>query len=546
MPSLIGDLLITNAEVLTMDPAAPRGRTIVIDNGRITAVTDDDVAAGGRPVLDAGGATVVPGFQDAHNHMAWYGLSLGELPLGAPPVGSLDELYDAVAREARRTSPDTWIVGSGYDQTKIGGHPTRDGLDRAAPGRRVWIKHTSGHMCVVSSPILEELGIAERPAQVSGGLVATDAEGRPTGLLEERAQSLVNDLVVPYPTSVLVDAIERAGCAYLAEGITSCVEAGVGGGWIGKSPIEVAAYQEAYETHRLPVRVQLMVASDVLHPVVAHPDDAVTVGLDLGIRTGFGDDWLSIGPMKVFTDGSLVGHTAALSECFHDLPDQAGYLQDDPSRLTTLIVDAHLAGWQVAAHAIGDRAIDLVLDAYTTAQRRRRRPDVRHRIEHFGVARPDQVTRAAELGVAPVPQGRFVHELGDGMIDALGPDRARWCYRQRSLLDAGLTLPGSSDRPVVEGAPILGIHDLVNRRTAAGVVLEETEALTAGQALYAYTMGSAYAARRENVTGSITPGKLADLTVLGDDPLTVAKERIRDIEVVATVVEGRVAYSSGQ
>jgi predicted amidohydrolase YtcJ len=400
-------------------------------------------------------------------------------------------------------------------------------------------------MCVVSSPVLADLGLGDAAEPVPGGRVAADAAGRPTGLLEERAQQLVGALVTPYPVTVLAEAIDRAGQRYLAEGITSCTEAGIGGGWIGNSPVELAAYQAARDSGRLRVRVELMVASDVLHPLGAHPADGLELGLDLGLRTGFGDDWLRLGAMKVFTDGSLVGRTAAMHEDYAGSPGEHGYLQDDPGELTATIIAAHRSGWQVAAHAIGDRAIDLALDAYAAAQAQYPRDNPRHRIEHFGVSSPGQVARAAALGVVAVPQGRFASELGDGMLAAVGPARHGWLYRQRSLLQAGLTLPGSSDRPVVRGAPLLGIHDMVNRRTSAGQEFNPGEAITAREALRAYTLGSAYASHQEHVKGSITAGKLADLVVLSEDPTAVAPDRIAGLEVLATLVGGECQYSSG-
>ena len=185
-----------------------------------------------------------------------------------------------------------------------------------------------------------------------------------------------------------------------------------------------------------------------------------------------------------------------------------------------------------------DAAIDLVLDAYERAQREHPRHDPRHRIEHFGVSRPDQVARAAALGVVPVPQGRFVEEIGDGMVRALGPDRVPWAYRARSLLDAGLTLPGSSDRPVVEGAPLLGMHALVNQQTSSGASFNPAEALSGREALHAFTLGSAHASHAEHERGSLSVGKLADLVVLSDDPTTVDPRKIRDIEVLRTMVGG--------
>jgi predicted amidohydrolase YtcJ len=513
------DLLLTNAEFVTL--AGPASALAIIGE-RIVAT--EEVPA--REVIDLGGAVVTPGFHDAHNHMAWFGLSLGEVDCR---VESLDELYAALA--AAPIDGD-WLIGSGYDQNKCGGHPHRDELDRIAQGRKVMVKHASGHMCVVNTAVLAELGVAERARDIEGGVVSVDSAGRPDGLLQERAQTLANELLLPCPVDTLADAIERAGRQYLAEGITSCVEAGIGGGWIGKSPVELEAYQRAREQGRLPVRVELMVASDVLHPVAE-----LGMGIDLGIRTGFGDDWLSIGPVKVFADGSLVGRTAAMTEPFRGGHDR-GYLQADAGDLTELIVAAHKGGWRVATHAIGDAAIDLALDAYELAQRQQPRPDCRHRLEHFGVSRPDQVTRAATLGVIPVPQGRFLTELGDGMRAALGEERVPWTYRQRSLLDAGMVVPGSSDRPVVQGAPLLGMHDLVNRTTASGAPFAPEESVTGLEALRAYTIGSAYASKQEHDKGMLEVGKLADLVVLSANPATVAPEAIKDIEVLQTMVGG--------
>jgi predicted amidohydrolase YtcJ len=539
------DLLLVNANVLTMDPARPRARSVAVTGGRILALDADPDGEPARRVIDLRGATVLPGFHDAHNHMAWFGLTLGEIDLRSTTVGSLDELYAAVASRAEQTDPGGWVVGSGYDQNKIGAHPERNALDRAAPGRRVWLRHTSGHMCVVNSPVLADLGMDARPVEVPGGHVATDADGRPTGLLEERAQELVGRLVTPYPLAEITDAIDRAGAQYLREGITSATEAGIGGGWIGHTPIELAAYQTAREQGRLHVRVDLMIVSDALHPLAAHADDGVNLGLDLGIRTGFGDDWLRVGAMKVFTDGSLVGRTAAMHDHYAGTPDNRGYLQGEAEDMQGAIMAAHRSGWQVAAHAIGDLAIDVVLDAYEQALTRWPRPQARHRIEHFAASRPDQVARAARLGVVAVPQGRFATELGDGMLAAVGPDRYDWLYRQRSVLKAGMTLPGSSDRPVVTGAPLLGVHDMVNRRTAAGAAFNPGEAITALQALRAYTSGSAYASHAEHVKGTLAPGMLADLVVLSEDPTAVSSENIAGIEVLATFVDGQCRYHSG-
>jgi hypothetical protein len=495
-------------------------------------------------VIDLKGAALIPGFHDAHNHMVGFGLSLTEIDLR---VDSLDELYARVAARAAATPPGQWVIGAGYDQNKLGAHPDRDALDAIAPGHRVWLKHTSSHMCAVNSLVLGDLGIDSVPPHVDGGSVATGPDGRPNGLMEERAQELVGDLIRPYSLAVLTDAVAAAGEQYLREGLTSVTEAGVGGGWIGQSPVELGAYVAARERGRLPVRAELMVVSDAFHPLAAHPEDGLEIGIDLGLRTGFGDDWLRLGPMKVFTDGSLVGRTAAMTAPYAPAaganPDNQGYLQGDAGRLAETIIAAHRAGWRVAAHAIGDRAIDLVLDALDTATASYPRRDPRHRIEHFAASRPDQVARAVALGVIPVGQGRFAAELGDGMLAAVGPERHPWLYRQRSVLEAGAVLPGSSDRPVVAGAPLLGIHDMVNRRTASGAPFNAAEAISAEEALRAYTWGSAYASKAEGTKGSIEVGKLADFTVLSEDPTAVSPERIAGLAVIATIVGGELRHS---
>ena len=552
------DLTLVNANVLTMDRDRPRASTIAIARGRIEALdASSGVPAGSGRVVDLRGATVLPGFHDAHNHMVGFGMSLAEVDLRSSAAGSLDELYAAIARRAETTDPGDWVIGAGYDQNKLGAHPNRDALDRAAPGRRVWLRHTSGHMCVVNSPVLAALGLDAAATEFPGGRVATDSSGRPTGLLEERAQLLVGSLVYPYPLAELTQAISRAAEQYLKEGVTSCTEAGIAGGWVAHSPAELAAYQAARDTGELRVRVELMPAAEVLHALGAHDGDGLVAGLDLGIKTGFGDDWLRLGPVKIFADGSLVGRTAALIDPYagdgagngagngQGPGNGQGYLQADAADLQARIIAAHRSGWQVATHAIGDLAIDVVLDAYARALEAYPRRDPRHRIEHFAVVQPRQVARAAGLGVIAVPQGRFATELGDGMLAAVGPARHGWLYRQRSLLEAGMVLPGSSDRPVVAGAPLLGIADMVNRRTASGAPFNPGEAITAQQALYAYTRGSAYASRQEHVKGSIAPGMLADLVVLSEDPTAVSPERIADVAVLATIVDGQCRYDAG-
>jgi predicted amidohydrolase YtcJ len=536
------DVLLKNARVLTVDDSRPRAHTVGIIHDRIVGVDEDldDLAA--ATVIDCQGAVVAPGFSDAHNHMGLFGLTFADIDLST--CATLEQLYDTVASRAALTPHGGWIRGFGYDSVTLGGQPERPELDRAGGGRPVWVRHRSAHVGVASSSVLQRLGLLDGTAEVPiGGRVVRDAHGDPTGELQEQAQALVLQLAGARSTDELTEAIARAARIYAAEGLTHVTEAGIGGGWIGSSPIEALAYQLAREQGRLPIRVELMVANEVLRPVESHPADQARVGIDLGLRTGFGDDFLRIGPTKIFIDGSMTARTGALTDLLCAHGDDHGLLGGDPDLMTASIVDAHAAGWRVAAHSIGDAAIDLALDAFEAAQRAHPRTDVRHRIEHAAVTRPDQIVRMARLGVVPTFQPRFVHEVGESAADWLGEQHAPHLLRHKSFVDAGLRVPGSSDRPVVKGAsPLLGMQSMVERIGKNGRLLSGDERVDAGEALRAYTVNAAWASHAENRRGRIAPGLLADLVVLDDDPTTVPSSTIGEIGVLGTLVGGAVVH----
>jgi predicted amidohydrolase YtcJ len=539
------DAILTGAFV-TFDPEHPTVDAIGVLNGRIVALGDDAKAMSAARTHDLGGAVGFPGFHDAHAHTSAFGRSLGELDLSTPPIRSLEDLYAAVGRRAASSPAGALVVGRGYDQNKLGGaHPARAALDDVAGGRPVWLQHTSGHMCVLNSAALAVVG-SDLDADIDGGRVVRDAAGEPSGLLEERAQVLARRLAMPRSVASIADAIDRAHRVYVEEGLTSVCDAGVAGGWIGESEAELDGYQLARDDGRLLVRTTAMVAADVLHPMQRHDDDLAKRGVDAGIRTGLGDDWLRIGALKVFSDGSLIGRTCWLTHGFEDDPSNLGYPQHDPDVLHAQIVEAHLAGWQVATHAIGDAAVRFVLDAYEAALALHPRADHRHRIEHCGVTTPEALDRIARLGVIPVPQGRFIGELGDGMLAALGERRVADTYRLASFLRAGVVLPGSSDRPVVDGRPLLGIADMVSRRTESGRPFSPQEALSVEEAMRCYTLGSAIATRTEADRGTLRVGKLADVVVLGTDPRALGDDpaAIADVPVVATFIGGELRHSS--
>ncbi|MGH3941433.1 MAG: amidohydrolase [Pseudonocardiaceae bacterium] len=521
------DVRLVNANIITMDPTHPQAHEVGLWRGRIVALDDAATALPARQVVDLQAATVLPGFIDAHVHLAWTGLRSRSVSVA--PCQRIDDVLAVIGHAGRNGPPGTWLDVVGYDQRPLGRHLTAAELDGVSAGRKVVVMHDSGHACVVNSAVLDLL-----PADVP----------HDCGVLTEQGTATVRQARAPFSTDELVAAITSATDTCVAEGVTACAEAGIGAGLICHSPIELAAYQRALEQGSLALRVQLMVGADLLRPVKAHLSDDTPRSLDLGLRTGFGGDRLSIGALKVFVDGGMMARTAALTSPYRGLA-HCGQLYAEPESLTSLIVDGHRSGWQLAIHAIGDRAVDLALDALELAQRTRPRPLARHRIEHAGLVRPDQLLRFARVGALAVIQPNFLWYLGDDYAGIMGADRAPWLYRGRGFLDHGITLVGSSDRPVTPGAPLRSIQVMVQRSTESGLIIGPDEGIGVEDALRSYTVNAAFACSQEDVLGSITPGKHADFVVLADDPRRVNISKIGDISVVATLVAGETVHGVG-
>jgi len=541
------DTVFVNGRLITVDEANPRARAMAVKGEWIVAVGDDEeiraLIGPETKEVDLGGLVVVPGFNDAHNHMLSFGLGLQHLDLKRPGLRRVADIVALVAERVRERPAGAWVVGRGYDDNKLKGHrhPTRWELDAVSPDHPVLLGHTSGHMVVVNSLALRKAGIDGSSPDPPGGRIVRDATGEPTGLLQETAQGLVNRLLLPLSVEEVVDGLGAASRRYLSEGITSAQEAGIG----GTSPLELAGYQEAVRRGELEVRVNLMIGVHNLYETQGKEGEQARLGLDMGLHSGFGDHRLRIGPVKIFADGSLIGRTAALFEGYETEPDNTGFYATPPEELREHIIRAHESGWQVAVHAIGDHAVSFVLDCYEETLTRDPRVDHRHRIEHCGVLNNTLIDRIAKLGVIPVPQQRFIYELGDGFIANLGRERVRLAYPQRTFIDRGILFPGSSDRPVVDGAPLLGIHDAVNQLTAEGQPYVPEERITAEEALRAYTLHSAYCSFEEDIKGSVEPGKLADFTVLDRDLTKVPSVELSDIQVVATAVGGKFRFGQG-
>lgn len=536
------DTIVENARITTLDEKRPTAARMGILHGRIVGFDEelDGVVAESR--YDLKGAPVFPGFHDAHHHLSKVGGRLSSLNLRPDKVSTLDELYVAVERHSAGLPQGEWVFAAGYDQNILGAHPTAEALDRVTGGRPAVLEHVSGHMVVVNTAALERAGYPSREnvPDVVGGHVVRDADGRAEGLLEETARQIIRPVIMPVPEDHVLRNLKLGSDKALEYGLTTVTEPGTGDtNGIGSSPLDFHFYQKAVEESVLRTRMVLMPYCGTLHAIEGIAD---SFGLDTGIRTGLGDEFLRVGPVKILSDGSFIGRSAAMHQCYHGEPDNSGYLQFDAGDLRRMIIDAHRTGWTVATHAIGDAAIDHVLDAVEEAHRLVPRPGVRHRIEHFALSSPQQVRRACQLGVIPVPQGVFISDFGDGMAQAVEPELRDGIYRLKSLLAAGNVLPGSTDAPVSDGNPLRCIGDMVNRRTASGALLGPEERLTVQEAVRAYTFGSAYAAGLEGDLGSLSPGKLADFVMLSEDLFSVAPENIAGVQVVATFIGGVPLY----
>jgi predicted amidohydrolase YtcJ len=535
-------ILIQNASILTLNEHYPMANRIGIASGVIVGLDEELEGMRFDTTVDAHGSVIVPGFNDAHAHSVWFGLTLSELDLSR--AGSVKDIYQLLASHSRRLKKGEWLIAAGFNPLAFGGMTLAIAeVDTAVGERPVWIKHTSGHACFANTAALRIIGIERHLHDgIPGGVVVVNDHGSPTGVLEENAMRLVQNEGLPYSVIDIEEALGRATKHYLTEGITSVTDAGIAGGWIGHSPREFAAYQNALETDRLLTRMQTMISLDALHSLGGNAADPEILGLDAGIRTGVGGARLQVGPAKVFIDGSLLGSTAYMTDGYEGNLHNHGYLQQAPDEVRDLALRAYRGGWSLAMHAIGDGAVDLAIEIIGSAEKSFGRHRIPNRIEHGGVIRPDQLSALAEAGIAVVPQPHFITTYGDGMLDRLGPARSAWSYRARSLLDGGLWLPGSSDRPVANGAPLAVMQSFVERLTASGVVYGEAERITALQALHAYTRGSAEVTGWGGKKGRLMRGMLADLAVLADDPTKVGSDRIGSIEVLATVLDGDFVF----
>jgi hypothetical protein len=532
----LNKLALINGNVLTMDNEKPRADAVLVIGDRVAEAGSnkgvEKLVTPDTEVIDLEGRTLIPGFIDCHAHPMGFGQSLLNVDCRTPPITTIDEMVEALGRAAAGKSKGEWVMGRGYDDFKLREkrHPTRWDLDEAASDKPVMVTRLCGHISVVNSMSLEMAGITKNTPDPEGGKIDRDESGEPTGVLRGNARAPISSLIPKPGVEQLRRGINLAAKEFLARGVTSVSDAGV------DDPDVVQAYGLAMREDGMPLRVNLMMSGRVLGELVR-----------LGLSTGFGDERLRIGAVKLVFDGSTSGRTAAMTQPYVDTPGNTGILYMAQEELNRLVLAAHQAGFQVGVHAIGDRAINGVLDAYEAALERHPKQYHRHRIEHCGVNTPEIVERIKDLGVIPVSQPIFLYGEGESYRAGLGEERVGWAYPAKSWMDAGITVAFSSDCPATSGpeliSPLLGIYVAVNRKTDAERDIGPQQRIGIDEALKAYTLNGAYATFEEGLKGSIQPGKLADLVILSSDPAEVEPEKIKDITVETTILGGKIVYT---
>lgn len=527
------DLVLTNGKIWTVDAAQPEAVAVAVLGDRILAVgTSQEIEAltgANTQVIDLQGRLVLPGFNDNHTHF----ISGGEWLLGVKLKSAKNEqeFGERLAAKAQELPPGAWITGGTWDHDNWpgGNLPTAELIDQYVPDRPVYVTRYDGHMSVANSLALRMANITAATADPSGGvIVRKPGSDEPAGVLKDAAQGLV-ERIIPAPSPAEQQMYLEAAIQHAAKvGVTSIQD-------MNLNPRALQLYQDLLETGKLTVRV------DGRWPLLRWRDLD-----DLGIRQNFRNtDWLKIGGLKGFVDGSLGSSTALFYEPYTQDPDTRGIFVTDPNLLRRAIIEADAAGLHVAVHAIGDSANAFLLGIYEQAIRENGERDRRFRIEHAQHIHPNDFKRYAELGVIACAQPYHAIDDGRWAEKRIGHERCKTTYAFRTFLDNNVKLSFGSDWTVAPLNPILGIDAAVTRRTLDGATPEgwfPEEKISVAEAIEAYTLTSAYAAFDEQLKGSITPGKLADLVVLSQDILTIDPNAIVDTEVVYTIAGGKIVY----
>ncbi len=524
------DLILYNGHFWTVDPRMPRAQAVAIDGERFLAVgSNDDVlhlASVRTRKIDLGQKTVLPGFIDAHTHPAEAGrLHLRQVDCD---LRSIAAIQAALRDRAAKTGAHEWVLGFKYDDTKTsdGRRLTLQDLDAAVPDHPVLVTHRGGHEAFANSAALKLAKVDDTTPNPTGGQFDHDASGHLTGRINERAIEFF-DNVIP-PTNTRDDY--REGVKLIAKMMTKTGITSVGDA-LG-SPADLQAYQDARDSGDLLFRVYCFIHSSSIDQMIA-----------AGVRTGFGDEWVRVGGMKQVADGAISGRTARLSQPYVGHPNDYGTFSATEQELYEYGHKAYAAGWQLGTHANGDVAIERILNVYERLNREIPRKDPRFRIEHCTVINDSIIQRMRALNVIPTPFSTYVYYHGEKMR-YYGEERLQHMFALRTFMDAGLRPTQASDYPPGEFAPMMALQSEVTRTDMTGHVWGANQRISVEEAIFVGTMNGAYASYEENLKGSIEPGKLADLVVLGRDPFKEDPSTLVTIPVERTMAGGKWVYES--
>ena len=527
-------LIVTNAVVYTVDKQHPKAEAVAVIGDRIVAVgsrTDIDLWQGPpTKVIDAGGKLLLPGFNDAHVHFIQGGAQLEQVQL--TDVATQEEFAKRIAAQLKKTSKGEWILGGRWDETKWPNQelPTKALVDPVTGDTPIFVERYDGHEALANSAAMKLAGVDAKTPDVAGGVIVRDANGNPTGVFKDAAMPLIYKVIPPMTNEQRLRAAGAAMKHAASLGVTSVQH-------MNPEFADVAAYSQLAEKGELTARIYAA-------PMETDWRDQAKVG----IRHAWGSSYLRLGAVKGYADGSLGSRTAYMFDPFIDDPGNSGLLSDEmhpPSAMRDRLMQADAAGLQIRVHAIGDRAISMILDIFSDIEKEHGYHDQRFAIEHAQHMAPKDFERFAKLHVIASMQPYHAIDDGRWAEGRLGHERTRYSYAWRSFLDHGVALAFGTDWPVAPLDPMLGIYAAVTRATLdgknpGGWIPEEK--ITLPEAIEAYTMGAAFAEFQENKKGSITPGKLADMVITGENILELKPEAIRNVKVKTTIVGGKVVY----
>lgn len=530
------DLVLFNGKIITLKDAGNTTEAVAIKADKIIAVGNNDLIkqyiASNTKVIDLKGRTVIPGFNDVHQHPhPVYAWDKPYASLRLDTVSSMANLIDLLKRKAAIIPKGMLITGVGYNEVKLGGQPIRDSLDKASMDHPILISHASGHLSAANSFMLEINGITKETKDPPGGAFERDKKGVPDGIVKESARQMLSSIKVARAAAPTKEEEMEGYRIYfnnmLAGGLTS-----IGDCWV--TPDKVNIYNKLV-ADRFPMRFNLYIGVDYLDQLLAGKIKRVE------------SDYLRINGVKVIHGNSLSGKTCWLYEPYDTINPVTGkkdYYGIPPARsqqaLDSLVLKIHKAGLQIACHSNGDREIDMIITAIEHAQQTDYKPDIRHRIEHCSITNQSILDKIKKDSIIPVFHC-YINELGSQLM-VYGPKRLSMLMPTKTASDMQIPYALHSDYPISRYEAMIRLSSAVNRTTKDGIVLGKEQKISVEEAIKAYTVGGAYTTHEENKKGRIIPGQFADLVVLDNDPTTIDPEKIASIQVITTIVGGKIAY----